>query len=239
MAHVKVSIIIPAKNEEKLLGLCLESVTKYTSADDVEIIVVDNESQDRTGEIARSFARVKLIEESKSGVMNARQRGYIESTAPIVAFLDADCVIDADWIPKMIARFDQDPNLAILTGPYFYSDISPWERAIAESGHMIIALLSKITGSVANFGNLAIRRTVLEKMNGLDTSITFYGDDTDTALRASKFGKVAWIRKFKVQSSARRFVQQGIFCTLWQYAKNFISVQLGRKPATAKQIEPR
>jgi glycosyltransferase involved in cell wall biosynthesis len=104
----EVSIIVPARNEEASLGDCLESLTAQTGVA-FEIIVVDDGSTDRTREIARSFAKVRVISagplpDGWTGKSNAVVAGAREARAPWLLFTDADTV----HLPGSLARaFDE------------------------------------------------------------------------------------------------------------------------------------
>ena len=91
-----------------------------------------------------------------------------------------------------------------------------------------------IVGYMVVGGNFAIRRAVLEKMNGFDTSIQFYGDDTDIARRANAFGKVIFSPSFFMPTSSRRLAGQGMFKTTFLYVINFISQVIMHKSITKK-----
>jgi glycosyltransferase involved in cell wall biosynthesis len=91
-----VSVIVPARNEEACLGACLDSLLAQTGVD-FEIIVVDDQSTDRTREIAASRAGVRVIEagplaEGCSGKCNAAQSGADVARGPWLLFTDADTV---------------------------------------------------------------------------------------------------------------------------------------------------
>lgn len=83
------SIVVPARNEEKLLAQCLKSLLEQDYVGDYEIIVVDNASTDRTAEIASGFG-VKVVYEANVGTGPARQCGLLEARGEIIAFTDAD-----------------------------------------------------------------------------------------------------------------------------------------------------
>jgi len=103
VSHQKVSVIVPAYNAESTLDETLISVRAQTHRD-LEIIVVDDGSADRTADIAERHAsedpRVRLIRKPNGGVASARNRGIAESTAAYVAPVDADDL----WHPEKIAR---------------------------------------------------------------------------------------------------------------------------------------
>jgi glycosyltransferase involved in cell wall biosynthesis len=230
-----ISLVIPAYNEEKFIGACLEAVFS-SGAKFFEIVVVDNGSTDKTREIAESFQNVHVVSEMKSGVMFARQRGIDETAGDIVAFIDADTKMLSGWYEQIEKKFSGDLTLATLSGPYIYENTSLRTRVMIWIFYYFIVLpVYYILGYTAIFGNFAIRRSVLEKMGGLNTDIIFYGDDTDTVLRAHRFGKTIFSMDFKIKTSPRRFEQEGIVFTAWKYMINFIHVVLFKKPHTNKQ----
>lgn len=120
-----VSIIIPAKNEEQYLPLCLESIKQLEySQDSVEVIVVDNGSTDRTREIAQSFG-VKILQDNTKNVAGLRNIGAIAARGEILAFLDADCMVAPDWLLKASRYFD-DQEVVAWGGPPVPPDDASW-----------------------------------------------------------------------------------------------------------------
>ena len=75
---VNVSLVIPAHNEEKYLGDCLESIAPQAHRL-LEVIVVDNASTDNTAQVAARSPFVRVVHEPRKGLLWARQRGYLES----------------------------------------------------------------------------------------------------------------------------------------------------------------
>jgi glycosyltransferase involved in cell wall biosynthesis len=238
---LRVSLIIPAHNEEKYIEECLEYALRGSNAHFSEIIVIDNASNDKTKEMAekslKKHKNVRVVHEPKKGLVVARQRGFMEaikSPTDIIAYVDADTRMPAGWLDTVIREFSANPNLACLSGPYIYHDIPRWQgplvkilywRALAMPVYFLVGYM--VTGA-----NFAIRKSVVEKMNGFDTSIDFYGEDTNIARRASKHGKVKFKPSFYMYTSARRFKGQGIAKTGFIYMANYLSEVLFKKPAT-------
>lgn len=232
MKELTISLIIPAHNEEKYIGDCLDYVIKNSNAKLLEIIVVDNASTDKTSEIARKYPGVKVIREDRKGVMWAREKGRLEAKGEILAFMDADNRMSQGWVEKIQKEFSKNNNLVCLSGPYVYYDISRWRSFLVSVYNTIAILMSKIIGFMVTGGNFAIRKDILDKMNGLDTSIDFYGDDTSIGRNAHKFGKVLFKKDFFMYSSGRRFSQLGIFRSGIIYASNFFSQAFMNKSIT-------
>ena len=81
-------------------------------------------------------------------------------------------------------------------------------------------------------GNFAVRREALEKIGGFNKDINFYGEDTDTARRLYKVGKVKFSQKFFMYTSARRLKGEGFVLTAYRYVINFLSEVFTGKPFT-------
>lgn len=231
----RISLIICAYNEEKQIGECLASAIKNSGGKFHEIIVVDNASTDGTREIAESFPGVVVSHEKNKGLIRARAHGHQKSKGEILAFIDADTRMPPGWVDTVIEEFGKDKNLACLSGPYIYFDIPKWKRAlVAVYWHGLAFPVYLLVGFMAVGGNFAIKRETLEKMGGFDTSIEFYGEDTDIARRASKFGKVKFKPSFAMHTSGRRLTHHGIFKTSMLYISNFLSEVFFHKPANKK-----
>ena len=231
---MKISLVVPAYNEEKYIGVCLESVVK-NGGELYEIVVVNNASTDRTAEVAARFGRVRVVAESEKSVNKARQKGVRESSGDIIAFIDADTKMPEDWVKKIIKDFEINEKLVCLSGPYIFYDVSPLAKVFVWLYWKVLARLAYLfTGYMAVGGNLIIRREALEKIGGFDMSISFYGDDTDTAKRLHKVGKVKFNQKFIMYASARRLKGEGFLLTAYRYVINFLSEVFTSKPFTSE-----
>ena len=114
---MKISVVIPAYNEEHYIGPCIQSVQEQHSEDIVEIIVVDNGSKDDTVATAKKFKGVTVLQESKKGPSHARQLGFTQATGDHIAFIDADTRVPAGWVDRIKKEFAKDPALVCLSGP--------------------------------------------------------------------------------------------------------------------------
>lgn len=230
MKNPKISLVIPAYNEEKYLGKCLEHAIKNSDGKFSEIIVIDNASTDNTAKIASSFPGVRVVREDKKGLTKARQRGFIEAKGDIIAFVDADTQLPKGWIDSVIKEFERDKNLACISGPYIYHDMSRLHQAMVKIYWLVLAYPTYLSlGYMVVGGNFAISKTALTKMGGFDTSIEFYGEDTNIARRASEVGKVKFRLSLPMHTSGRRLHGQGIFKTMNIYLYAFISEAFFKK----------
>lgn len=236
---LKMSLIIPAHNEEKYIGECLDYALKNGEGKFYEIIVVDNVSTDKTAEIAGSHPGVRVVRENKKGPTNARQRGFLEARGDILAFIDADTHMPEGWAKQALSEFENHPDVASLTGPYMFYDMSRFKQFFVRLYWYCAVPLYWLVGYMGVFGNFVVRREVLEKMSGFDTTVPFYGDDTAAARRVSKFGKAKFKSNFIMYSSARRLKGQGIIQTAFFYVTNFFSQVFLHRTVTKKYIDIR
>ncbi|MDO8667795.1 MAG: glycosyltransferase family A protein [bacterium] len=234
---MKLSIIIPAYNEEKYIGKCLESISRAAknSGHEVEVIVINNASADRTREVALSYSQVKVFDEPKKGTNRSRQLGLTKATGDLIANIDADNRITKDWINMVFKEFKDNPKLVALSGPYIFYDISSIQSLMAKLYYYLAYPVYVINnrffkkGGAIMGGNVVIKKSALEEIGGYNVALTFYGDDTDTAMRLSKVGIVKFNYKFLVQSSGRRLKKEGIISAGFRYVINHISVSLFKK----------
>lgn len=226
------SLIIPAYNEEKYIGACLDAVLQNAKGAFKEVIVVDNASTDRTAEIARSYPGVCVIDEPQKGATHARQRGYLESSGGILVYVDADTRPPAGWIERVQKILEKHPEVIGVSGPYTFYDLPPYASVLIRAWDLASKVISYFTKSVLIGGNFAMRRGVLEKLGGFDETIEFYGDDVDLARRAHAYGKIVFSLRLAIPSSARRLKAQGFVRMGKLYAKNFFAVIFSGRPST-------
>jgi glycosyltransferase involved in cell wall biosynthesis len=127
-----VSVIIPARNEEASLGTCLESLVAQTGVD-FEIIVVDDNSTDRTREIARSFPKVRVIEAAPlhsgwTGKNNAVATGARQARGRWLLFTDADTVHALGSLARGLSEAEQN-NVELLSYSPEQIAVTFWEIA--------------------------------------------------------------------------------------------------------------
>ena len=235
---MKISIIIPAYNEEKLLPRCLKSIFSARLPESYEVIVVNNASTDRTEEIAKSFAGVKVVNESKKGITKARQVGFLSATGDILVFFDADTIIPEDWFKIAVSKFKSNSKLVGVSGPYHFEAISWWARGlewfynyiIMPTGEFIWQYLLRRGGIMLLGGNFSVRKEALAAVGGFNTEIDFFGEDTNLTRRIAKIGKIDFTNSLFVYSSPRRFRGEGGVRLAVKYIINFFGEWIFKKP---------
>lgn len=228
---MKLSIVIAAYNEEAYVGKCLEAVLKQKNElknRDIEVIVVNNASTDRTKEVASSYDGVRVVDEFNKGLVRARQAGYVASAGDVIANLDSDGWLTDGWIEKVFAEFEKDKKLVGLSGPYVYPEMSWFFNLVVKLWYGIGLIFHYFNqyvlkkGAMMQGGNFVVKRSAMEKIGGFDTKIEFYGEDTDIACRIQKVGKVKFTYGLPMFTSSRRFKGDGILKTGFNYGINHI-----------------
>jgi len=242
---MKLSFVIPAHNEENYIAKCLESVIQEAKKTprNVEIIVVNNASTDKTREIVLSFPEVKLVDEPRKGLPQARQAGFLASSGHLIANVDADSVVPPDWIEKVFDHFSRNEKLVALSGPYVYYDLSKTKNflvwAFYYPGYLLNRTSRFLFGKAAMLqgGNFILKRSALENIGGFNTNIKFYGEDTDIARRIKSQGEVIFTYDLPMHTSARRLKKEGLVKMGAKYATNFFWTLVFKKPLTKKYLD--
>ena len=141
----KVSVIIPAYNTEAYIAKAIESALEQTLTD-IEVIVVDDGSSDKTVEVVKSFTdqRLKVIVNQQNlGVSAARNRALRAAQGEWIAVLDSDDWYAPERLEKLVLLAEETNADMIADDPYLIKDgaTSPWSTLIQESGEHIDKIL--------------------------------------------------------------------------------------------------
>ena len=179
-ASTRISIIIPARNEEKNIKDCLDSIAGQSyPAHLFEVLVVNDHSTDATAEIVKSYAsqNIKLIdlEEYIDGNLNSYKKKSIEvgiqqSIGELIVTTDADCIVPVDWL-QCIAAFYELHQPVFIAAPV---SINCSNRFIEKFQALDFMVLQGITGAavhskmhcMCNGANLAYEKAAFESVNG-------------------------------------------------------------------------
>ncbi|MCX6260788.1 MAG: polysaccharide deacetylase family protein [Bacteroidia bacterium] len=231
---VKISVIIPARNEEKYIESVIKSV-KAQDFNEYEIIVVDNGSTDKTAEIAKNLG-ARVVFEPTAGLPRAREKGRNVANADLLVYLDADMIIPPSYLSKLICFFEENKKVVAISNPYLFYD-GNWRIKVLEKiafkilfplFHKLLKVLKLPVALMG--GNFAVKKNILEEIGGFNKNIEFYGEDVDISKRISKKGDIAFIENLYSLTSARRYMQQGIFRTYSLYFANYFSMLLFNVP---------
>ncbi|MDF1755349.1 MAG: glycosyltransferase [Verrucomicrobiales bacterium] len=184
-ATPKISVVIPARNEERWIGLCLSALHAGTTPrSEYEVILVDNGSTDQTVEIARPLVD-QIIDLAGVNVSQMRNAAVAEARGEVLAFLDADCIPTPDWLETGLKSLG-DENC--ITGASY---VLPENPAPVES--LLVSLEAKPTSKEkAKFvpaGNFFIHKAFFNEIGQFDSSLEA-GEDKELCARASRSGAV-------------------------------------------------
>jgi len=165
-------VIICTRDRASLLDRCLQRF-KETPSDGLELIVVDNNSSDDTKAVVQEFAEsasfdVRYIFEHRTGLSHARNRGIAEASGSIIAFTDDDCLVDHQWVSRILNEFSADRSLAVLGGrvePGNANGQTGGTRTFSD--RIIITSFSDLFRHMIGC-NMAFSRSVFEVIGGFD-----------------------------------------------------------------------
>ncbi|NYT06376.1 MAG: glycosyltransferase [Methanomicrobiales archaeon] len=211
-----VSVIIPTFNEEQNIESCLASLRRQRFADDdVEIIVVDGNSADKTREIAEKLADKVIIQTSRK-VGGARNDGAMIARGDVIATTDADCIIPADWLQVIHDSFAATDDLVQLYGTVYPREPGLKHRVSLGCANTFSALGYHTRTLYYTLGcNTAFNRDAFVRA-GMYRCIDA-GDDLEIAQRMRKIGRVMFNPKMRVQFSMRRYEQFGTIKSLYEW----------------------
>ena len=172
-----VSVVVAARDEEENIAACLDSILRQSyDREKFEVIVMNDDSADRTGAICREYAsrcrsiRAYDVEPSDTvrGKTNALAQGIDRARGEVILITDADCVVPETWVEKTAARYG--PGVGLVGGVTVQSGTSAFQRmqsldwayilGVAASG----AAMGVPLGSIGN--NLSFRRSAYDEVGG-------------------------------------------------------------------------
>ena len=174
-----VSVVIPCFNGEKYLKSAIESVLNQTGID-VEIIVVDDGSTDKTKDVVTAFPEVRYLYHENHGVSYSRNRGLEECSGEFVIFLDSDDLLPENRIKDDLFYFETNLQVGYVFGWHeeidcFGRKVSPQKNEnIVDAGFHTI-LQGKATVSP---GAVTFKTALIRKVGGFSESI-FAAEDFD------------------------------------------------------------
>ena len=154
-----VSAIIPVYNYERYLGEAIESVLSQTYPH-LDVIVVDDGSTDRSGEVAKSFANkgVRYCRQVNAGIGPARNQGVELAQGDYLAFLDADDRWPEEKTERQLQAFENDPSLEMVFGQAVQlQNGSEWEAGVRDKTEN-----GKVPGMVP--GTMLIKREAFHRV---------------------------------------------------------------------------
>jgi O-antigen biosynthesis protein len=213
--YPRVSVVVAAYNAGRTLGACLESLTRLKYPEH-ELILVDDGSTDATAKIASAYPAVRMIRHPRNfGLSEARNSGIRAATGEIVAFTDADCRVDPDWLHYLVSDL-QGSEFTGIGGPNL---LPPEDSAVANAvmvspGGPIHVMLTDRQAEHIPGCNMAFYKDALEEIGMFDPVFRSAGDDVDICWRLQQAG-------YKIGFSPSAVV--------WHYRRSTVRAYLGQQ----------
>lgn len=208
MEELLVSVIVPAYNEEENIASCLTSVFNQTLPKNrYEVIVVDNNSTDRTAAISAGFG-ARVVKEPNQGIAFTRMTGAKEARSEIIAFVDSDTIVSSDWLKTIMEIYQSDSS---VVGIGCNLKLEPRNLLVAIF-EPLTATLIKIFKILPGYG-FSIKKSAYLKCGGYNPKINF-SEDFYITKKIKQTGKVVIaLPKDLVVTSSRRYKNLKTFLT--------------------------
>jgi glycosyltransferase involved in cell wall biosynthesis len=185
----KVSVVVACYNGERTLKACLDSLERLHYPEK-EIILVDDGSTDSTSQIVLGHPAVRYYRhEENLGLSVARNTGITAANGEIVAFTDADCRADEDWLYYLVGDLLNSP-FAGIGGPNLLppEDSLVASAVMASPGGPAHVMLTDRKAEHIPGCNMAFYKWALEQIDGFDPIFKKAGDDVDLCWRLEQAG---------------------------------------------------
>ena len=193
MSRPTVAVVIPAKNEESTIEACVRSLKQQTYGE-LQIIVVDDGSTDRTLEVLERFSDITVLRSDGRGPSRARNLGLGSAAADIIAFTDADCICEPRWVEELVATLQCGPYAGAGGDQHSPPGESPFGRRVQQ----FLKAVGFVGGYVRTTDhevptrhnptcNVAYQSEVLERVGGFDEAL-WPGEDVDLDRRITAQG---------------------------------------------------
>ncbi len=201
----RVTVVVPARDEEDTIGPCVDSVLAVDyPADRLQVIVVDDDSSDATAEVVRARARadgrlvlVQIPENrrrDRAHKKRAIEKAVAFATGEIILTTDADCVVPRGWVRAMAAPF-AEPGVAFVSGPVRYRLGSRPSWFIRVQALDFFGLMACGAGGIgigrpnlANGANVAYRRATFERLGGFSGIDHVTSGDDELLMQKMAYG---------------------------------------------------
>lgn len=183
----KVSFCIPTLNNEDTIEACLSSIIAQDYPD-IEIVVVDGYSKDKTVEIAKKFTDTILFDSGTYG--SACQTGFKHSSGKIIALFDSDLIIPhKSWLREAIRYFNYAPNISTVWPLLIAPPNSSLFAKLYQTNLHRIFIEHRMVKEIGLYGggNSLFLRSCLEEIGGINPSI-HWGADFEWAQKLKELG---------------------------------------------------
>lgn len=174
---IKFSILIPARNEEKNIGLLLDSLLSQTyPRENFEIIVIDDDSEDHTVSVVNKYKEIKLIRLEKA-IRNSYKKKAIETgvaaaTGDYIVTTDADCTTGPKWLAQIAGKIEET-NAVFVAAPVLINANGSAVQVFQAMDFMVLqgitaVGISKGSLSMCNGANMCYSKDAFMEVNGFE-----------------------------------------------------------------------
>lgn len=200
-----VSVIIPTFREERYIKKCLDSLKQQSMAP-LEIIIVDSRSGDRTVEFTSVYTD-KIVGVDRGSIGRSRNIGAKNSCGDVLMFVDADIILNKDFIRNTVIFFENNKNIGAASAIF---------KPLEEESSIIHNFITHfLINNVAKFsllikkphitgGAFAIRKDIFWKLGGFNENLET-AEDTEIFRKISKFSRISVNNMLVAEMSMRRF----------------------------------
>lgn len=187
MNSLKLTIVIPVYNEENHIKDCLDSIVAQTVMPE-EVIVVDNNSTDKSIAYAKEYSFVRVIKESRQGIFYARNAGFNSVKSEFIGRIDADTILPEDWVETALEFMPENPDRLLTGGCYMY-DMGYPNLAGFIADNFSFRMNRLILGSYIAWGsNLVFRRELWDMVKDKVCNDDSVHEDIDLGLHLRELG---------------------------------------------------
>ena len=187
-----VSVVVPVYNDPDRVKICLKALENQSYPEDLyEVVLVDNNSRYKPDVTENDFPHLVFTIEETPGPSAARNKGILTSRGEVIAFTDADCIPDENWIEKGVNFLLKNPHIGIIGGRvevFPENDNNPnslelWEMVSAYPQKFYIE-----RNKFAATANVFTYRKAIEKAGLFDVKLLYYGEDREWTNRIYNSG---------------------------------------------------
>ncbi|HYQ73126.1 MAG TPA: glycosyltransferase [Gammaproteobacteria bacterium] len=215
-----VSIIVPFHNEEKHIEESVQTLLKLDYDKDLyEILMINNNSTDRSVEIVSAYPGVRLLDEKKPGDFAARNLGVAEARGRILAFTDSDTAPDPDWLQQIVQAME-NPGTAVVVGSLRFSSESLGMALLCDYEAEKNRFIFTSDDPHIYYGytcNMAVRRSVFEELGPFpevyrNSDAVFVRKVVDRfSVNAVSYGEQMSVRRLEVASIWDYFMKAHVY----------------------------